>query len=647
MNTFEINKNILNIIKYGAVIPIIVFAFIMTYILIEQKNNELKKQIEDTKAEFLKDNKRIVKDEVMRVIESLNYEIKNSEAELKRFLKEKVYEAHSIATNIYLDESNHAKIGHTHSKEHILRTIKYALGGMIYNKGRGYIFINDNTGTNILQPLNKSIEGKNLYDYEDAKGYKYMQKIVQTIKNKTETFDKYYWYKSKDDKTPYEKISFYKYFEPYDIAIGTGEYLVDFENELKERMLKKINKIRFSDNGYIFVFDNKGTYLSHFKEEKLGTNGFEVKDSKGNFFIKELSDYAKENQEGFFSYVATSKPNGKTENREKISFVIHFEKWDWVLGAGFYIKELREVIEKKEQQLKDTYQDTINRIIFISLIITLLLLVLSYYASEMIANKFRIYKQAIKKEVKKTIEKDKLLVQQSRLATMGEMISNIAHQWRQPLSVISTASTGAKIQKEMDTLDNKSFNDLMDLINNSSQYLSETIEDFRNFFNPSKLKKKFNIKDVFEKITRLISFQFKNNNIEIISDIDDIEIIEQENELLQVLINILKNAKDELAKKEYSEKKLIFISAKRANNYLKIEIKDNAGGIPIEIIDKVFDPYFTTKDNLTGTGIGLYMSKEIIEKMNGKLIVENIKFKFDEIEYKGAKFSIFVPLIEE
>merc|ERR1711879_991506 len=169
-------------------------------------------------------------------------------------------------------------------------------------------------------------------------------------------------------------------------------------------------------------------------------------------------------------------------------------------------------------------------------------------------------------EVQKTIEKDKLLIQQSKLATMGEMIGNISHQWRQPLSAISTAATGTKLQKEMDVLDTKDLLRAMDLINDSAQYLSQTIEDFRNFFNPNKSIEKFYIHDTIDKTSKLICSRFKDHRIEIIEDIQNFEILERENELLQVLINILKNARDELVKKEQDERNLIFITTRKTKN---------------------------------------------------------------------------------
>ena len=238
-------------------------------------------------------------------------------------------------------------------------------------------------------------------------------------------------------------------------------------------------------------------------------------------------------------------------------------------------------------------------------------------------------------------EKDKIFFQQSKMAAMGEMLGNIAHQWRQPLSSISTAATGMKLQKELDCLTDDDFNYAMDLINNSAQYLSQTIDDFRGFFDPKNNKEKeFLISNVIDKALSIVSSQFVAKDIEIIKNIEDISIVSLENELIQVFLNILNNSKDILLKLE-GEKRLIFINAYMKNKEIIIEIKDNAKGINEEIIDRIFEPYFTTKHQSQGTGIGLYMCQNIIENhLNGTLSVCNEDYMYKNILYRGAKFTI-------
>ncbi|WP_320051472.1 sensor histidine kinase [Aliarcobacter butzleri] len=229
------------------------------------------------------------------------------------------------------------------------------------------------------------------------------------------------------------------------------------------------------------------------------------------------------------------------------------------------------------------------------------------------------------------------------MAAMGEMIGNIAHQWRQPLSIITTATSGMVLQKQMGVLTDEFFFEASNRINASSQYLSQTIDDFRNFFIPNKEKSKVNLIEIFKKTLDLISAQFSSKDIEIIKNIEGVEFESYENELIQALINILNNSRDELIKKD--GERFIFVDAFEKDNFINIIIKDNAGGVIKENLDKIFEPYFTTKYKSQGTGIGLYMTEEIITKhLNGTICVENVEFTYNEKEYFGAQFTIRIDL---
>jgi signal transduction histidine kinase len=208
------------------------------------------------------------------------------------------------------------------------------------------------------------------------------------------------------------------------------------------------------------------------------------------------------------------------------------------------------------------------------------------------------------------------------------------------LSIITTTSTGMKVQKEVSLLSDDDFYEGMDNINNSAQYLSQTIEDFRNFFNSKKTKLPFRLIEVIDKTLNLLHAQFNNKNIHIIKEIQDITLTNLENEFIQVLMNILNNARDELVKNS-SREKYIFIHAVKKEKSVQITIKDNAGGIPPSIISRIFEPYFTTKHKRQGTGIGLYMSQEIITKnMEGAIEASNCTYEYKGTTYKGALFTI-------
>jgi len=246
-----------------------------------------------------------------------------------------------------------------------------------------------------------------------------------------------------------------------------------------------------------------------------------------------------------------------------------------------------------------------------------------------------------------TLEKKQefILDQQSKLVSMGEMIANIAHQWRQPLSVISTTATGMQMEKEYDMLTDEKFNEYCSTINVNTQYLSQTIEDFRNFIKDDMRLTKFNLKENIEQFLHIINSTIKKEDIEIILDMDnDIELNGYPNELIQCLINIINNAKDALNEHNVNHK-YIFISTKKEKENIIIRIKDNGGGIKEDILARVFEPYFTTKHQSQGTGLGLNMTYNLITTgMKGKITVLNKVYNMDDNKYTGAEFKITLPI---
>ncbi|AXX93008.1 two-component system sensor histidine kinase/response regulator fusion protein [Malaciobacter molluscorum LMG 25693] len=252
--------------------------------------------------------------------------------------------------------------------------------------------------------------------------------------------------------------------------------------------------------------------------------------------------------------------------------------------------------------------------------------------------------EIIDKKIKEITKKENIIVRQSKFATMGEMIGNIAHQWRQPLSTITTASSGILLKMDFDTLTNEDIVSSMNMINSSAKYLSQTIDDFKSFYDPKRNKfKSIYIDDVIEKSLKLVKAQFSAKDIHLVKNLENIKITSLENELIQVLINILNNARDEVIK--LKTKRLIFINSYKENEFLNIEIIDNAGGIEEKLHKKIFDAYFTTKEE-KGTGIGLYMSKEIMQKLlDGDIKVENCSYEYESEKFEGAKFILKLPLI--
>ncbi|WP_297575085.1 PAS domain S-box protein [uncultured Campylobacter sp.] len=245
----------------------------------------------------------------------------------------------------------------------------------------------------------------------------------------------------------------------------------------------------------------------------------------------------------------------------------------------------------------------------------------------------------IKSEVKKSEEKNRIMFRQSRLASMGEMIANIAHQWRQPLNELSIVLFNLKSQRDDEDKFAQSYDKSKHIIKN----MSKTIDDFSNFFNSNKGKDYFLVSQPIEDSIAMLSATLQKENIELEVNLEEeATVYGIRSELMQVIINLIGNAKDALKKDKVSQK-IIKISTKIVKNHEKefvyIGISDNAKAIKKELIDKIFEPYFTTKHQNIGTGLGLYMSKMIIDSMNGEIDIDNKK--------NCVTFIIKLPIIKE
>jgi len=246
--------------------------------------------------------------------------------------------------------------------------------------------------------------------------------------------------------------------------------------------------------------------------------------------------------------------------------------------------------------------------------------------------------EQLQNEFNERKHQEQLLVQNSKLAAMGEMIGMIAHQWRQPLSSISTLAGNLQVYLDLDMFDKNQFNELLNDINAHAQYLSNTINDFRHFFKPDNPRDMVVMNRVIEDTLNIIGKSLEYKNIALIKEYSfSIPILTYPNELMQVFLNLIKNASDAFVDKGIA-KPQITIQGIETNDYVEVTVYDNAGGIPEDIIEKIFDPYFSTKGPGIGTGLGLYISKTIIqEHCRGQLWVRNTE--------EGASFTIKLPLV--
>ena len=240
--------------------------------------------------------------------------------------------------------------------------------------------------------------------------------------------------------------------------------------------------------------------------------------------------------------------------------------------------------------------------------------------------------------VEENRSQERLMIQQAKMATIGEMIESIAHQWRQPLNIMGIGISNLDLKRQLGTLEPGELDNLIELVHRQVSYMSQTIDDFRNFFRKDKALEYTCFRPLVDEVVSLVNPVLRQKGIRIEVHVPDGLCSNVfPNELKQVILNLINNAKDALMQREGPSKRIV-IRADAKKGTLRLEVEDNGGGVPAEIMEKIFEPYFTTKFGAQGTGIGLYMSKVIVEKnLQGHIAVLNKK--------EGACFIITLPML--
>lgn len=271
-----------------------------------------------------------------------------------------------------------------------------------------------------------------------------------------------------------------------------------------------------------------------------------------------------------------------------------------------------------------------------------------FYSIEKVTHKISLQKEneeykhnlelKVEEEIQKREYQEKILMHQSKLAAMGEMMDAVAHQWKQPLNIINMRIDMLQYDFEDNIIDDKYIDEFIGKFKFQMKHIVNTLDEFRDFFRPNKVSKEFKISKSIDSTLLLVSDEFIKNKIEFIKNIkDDGVIYGNENDFKHLILNIINNSKDAFNENNIQDRE-ININLFKNDETITLEIYDNAGGIPNNVIDNIFNANVTTKEEGTGTGIGLYMSKQIASKHSGKLYVQNIE--------NGAKF-IFETSVKE
>lgn len=599
------------------IISIILVASISAYITISMYQTYMNDEITQASEKYTQEQKNKVYNDVYLVNKLIQLEITTIEDRLKTSLKDKIQTALNVATFTY------NKYKDTHNKEDIKVEISKALAVIKFYDNRAYYFMYDNKTKVLFGHPMKNFIGRDMTNYKDDRGQNLMQLDTAALEKNKIGYSKIYFNKPDNQNEQFPKITCIIKFEPLDLVLGIGEYLDVVEMQTKEYMISKLSQFDFHEkNQYITILDvhnNKGgdefaTVLLNSNRpelvgQKVSTND---KDIKGNKFKEDFLNLVMGKGKGYSEYWYQKPSTGLPA--KKISYFYLQKDWNWIIASGFYYDDLEKQILIMKESITTHTRNTIYKTLVLVFLLSCIAILLAALVSFKIDKTINKYTTKIIDYEKNVREQEFKLLQQSKHESMGEMIGNIAHQWRQPLSIITMDANNMLLDIAMGNLDIDKSKEYAQSVINSTLYLSQTIDDFRNFMKPDREKEILNLNENIHSFLHLIEAPIKNNNIKIILEMDDnIEIVGYKNELIQCWINIVNNAKDALIEKNIDDR-LIFISASLENDKAIIKIKDNAGGIPKTILPKIFEPYFTTKNKSQGTGLGLHMSYNLIVK---------------------------------
>ncbi|NVJ53892.1 MAG: cache domain-containing protein [Campylobacteraceae bacterium] len=649
--------NEIKIIKWIVLLPIIgviLTSFILTNIFVSSRYEVHNNEINKLKQTHTSELKHSIKEKIDNLTLLLNENYENEINRSKHSIRDIVNLGY---LNLNLVHKNHFNL----SKDEFYSFLNERIGKLrFFENKNGYFFLYDRTDAKVISnagtPEHVGISFRNIKDIKGTSLFENFEKVFK--ENKKEGFATWYWNRP-GAKQQEEKIGYIKIYEPLNIVIGSALYTNDIKKKISKNSIEFLKKLKYPDGSYIFIINTKGTAILHKNKNIVGVPLNEL-DEEIQKNVSSIVNKAVKDKSAFIEYQQSKELFDGQIPSKKISYVRYVPVLDWVIGTGVYNDNLNKEINRKQELLEKNLEDDISTIVFASLLVTAVLIVIILILSKRLKNIFQYYSRSlensnnklhklneelenkVKKQVDTLRQKDSLLNQQSKLAAMGEMLGNIAHQWRQPLSAISTLASGIRVKKEIGEISSEELDKDLKAIVSSTKLLSNTIDDFRNYYSKDKHIKEFKLEGTLNNVLNLISANLSNKEIELIFEVEEVFINSYENELIQVLLNILNNAKDALLEKQTP--RYIFITIKKHKNHAIIEVCDNAGGIKEDIISRIFEPYFTTKFKSQGTGIGLYMTKNIIDSnLKGNIEVENRSFSYKNEEFKGALFRIKLP----
>lgn len=610
----------LRLITITPLVALAIMTVVITSFYVDKMNFYFKANAKHYLEEYISGEKRQGEVFVKDIDLLATYTVNNLNENIKKELDQRLELAYKTAEFIY--QKYHKRLSKKAVKERIID----ALSAMTWHGEKNYIFVTDYEGNNILSG-SKELIGKNISGWQDADGRAIVLEEIQMARKHGEG---YIDTRFRNETGP-QTIKV-KDFGHYGWFFGSSIHKERALKEDREELLNLFNRAPKDRSGYLAIFeDNVPVFVSEEDENELSSSML----AKMQAYLVKQNGWIELPQENAHLYIS------------------YFAPFNWHFVYGFKKSYFDTMLQKQQKKMKDNFDKEVEFVIAASGFIALLIGLLTMLVSRRIITIIQEYKlelevreaelrelnysleERVQEEVRAHREKEKMLIQQSKMAAMGDMISMIAHQWRQPLNQMSYVLMNIDSAYEFNELTPEYMDEKVKEGTQLLEYMSHTIDDFKNFFKPDKERSEEQISEILEHTVALVKKSLEAHKITLHEEINsDARLLVYRNELLQVILNLITNAKDALVMGRIADPK-IEVSLEGDEVSLTIRVCDNAGGVEEAIQEKIFEPYFSTKGEKSGTGLGLYMAKTIVEgHLNGELQVVNS----DE----GACFSVIL-----
>ncbi|EPE37571.1 bifunctional diguanylate cyclase/phosphodiesterase [Candidatus Photodesmus anomalopis] len=370
------DKKLIKLVRYSPLFIVSVFISVLVTILVHNNQKNTHDLVTELRSDYILSRKLAIKQKVDAIVDKIEYEQKQTVQILKQNIHSRVLEAHQIATNIYINNKNQTK--------HIIsKNIYDALSSIRFNEKRGYFFIFTMDGVSVLHPLIPRMEGKSQIELKDIHGTPILKEHIELIKKSknNQAFYRWWFKKPGHDNKEFEKIGFGKYFEPYNWFIGTGEYVSDVENSIKNNLLNWLSNYSFEDDSFIMVLNNNANILSYFKQNLIGKK----------WRYADLSQYQQipENQGEFFEIQKMKS------DKSEIYYIHNFSQWGWFLVNSFPLSKIDSYLIDKETNLIAEGKGTLYKILIACTIFALVLSLISLWIGNYINRRFYDFQHKI------------------------------------------------------------------------------------------------------------------------------------------------------------------------------------------------------------------------------------------------------------